>query len=115
MKTGETQMQTETVAGRLSRQYPGELPALLGMIGEANAAARYSALTGAADAAKAALDMCSGEPADVFSLPGPMGCDAETHAAIVAMHEAAMAARDLFYAREIKPIVDEAKRVSGRS
>jgi hypothetical protein len=89
------------------------LPMLLDLAGEANVGARLKMLIDAANAAHEAVKMFSAPSLNVFDLPGPMGCDDETFAKIVGAHTDAMAARDLFFAREVKPIIDAAERANG--
>lgn len=110
-------MLTDTVADRLSLQgaLEDDLPAILRMIGEDNMAARYVRLVRAADALHEAVEACSRPGEDVFGPSIPVGCDESTLAAIDTAHHAAMVARDTFFAHEIKPLIDEAKRISGRS
>lgn len=105
---------TDTVASRLAKGYPAELPTLLRMLGEANMAARHGALDHAAQIAFDTLKLFE-QPAPggtVFDLPVAFGCTESVHAALVAAHGAAMQARDEFYAAEIKPLVDEARAMT---
>ena len=98
-----------------SSMHDRHLSPLLRMIGEGNVAARMEALADAAVAALTAVRMFEAERRGFLTVPGPNGCDEETFAKMAEAHEAAMAARDLYFHRQVLPLIKQAQRLNTKN